>query len=158
MARRGAGGWLVVLVAFAPAVVVGAPAGQAPSGSATATLQVAATFAPRSSVYPSTHVLTFHVTGASAEASMDFTAGARVRSGRSVALIAEVAATLPGALSIVEGPEGTVTGPVLTSAPTVIASWLGSGRRTGRLTFRLDTAPGVYTVPVNLGLRTDDSD
>jgi hypothetical protein len=156
MAWRGAGGWLVVLVAFAPAVVGGAPAGQAPSGSATATLQVAATFAARSSVYPSTHVLTFHVTGASAEASMDFTAGARVPSGTRVVLTAEVAATLPGALSIVEGPEDTVTGPILTSAPTVVASWLGSGRRIGRLTFRLDATPGVYSVPVNVRLTTED--
>ena len=149
---------LVVLMAFAPAVVGGAPAGQSPSGISTATLQVAATLAPRSSVYPSTHVLTFHVTGASAEASMDFIAGARVPSGTRVALIAEVAATLPGALSIVAGPEGTVTGPILTSAPTVVASWLGSGRRTGRLTFRLDTAPGVYTVPVNVRLTTETND
>ena len=155
MAWRGAGGWLVVLAAFAPAVVGGAPA-QAPSGTATATLQVAATFAPRSSVYPSAHALTFHVTGASAEASMDFTTGARVPSGTRVALIAEVDATVPGALSIVAGPEGTVTGPILTSAPTVVASWLGSGRRSGRLTFRLDTAPGVYTIPVNVRLTTAD--
>ncbi len=149
---------LVVLVAVAPAVVGGAPAGQPPSGISTATLQVAATFAPRSSVYPSTRVLTFHVTGASAEASMDFTAGARVPSGTRVAVIAEVDATLPGALSIVAGPDGTVTGPIPSTAPTVVGSWLGSGRRTGRLTFRLDTAPGVYTVPVNLRLTTDDSD
>jgi hypothetical protein len=79
-----------------------------------------------------------------------------VASGTRVALIAEVDATMPGALSIVGGPEGTVTGPILTSAPTVVASWLGSGRRTGRLTFRLDTAPGIYTVPVNVRLTTDD--
>ncbi len=149
---------LVVLVAFAPAVVGGAPAGQPPSGISTATLQVAATFAPRSSVYPSTRVLTFHVTGTSAEASMDFIAGARVLAGTRVALIAEVDVTVPGALSIVAGPEGTVTGPILTSAPTVVASWLGSGRRTGRLTFRLDSAPGIYAVPVNVRLSTDDSD
>ena len=87
---------------------------------------------------------------------MDFTAGARVPSGTRVALIAEVPATLPGALSIVAGPESTITGSVLTSAPTIVASWLGSGRRTGRLTFRLDTAPGVYTVPVNVRLTTED--
>jgi hypothetical protein len=149
---------LVVLVAFAPAVVGGAPAGQSPTGISTATLQVAATFAPRSSVHPSSRVLTFHVTGASAEASMDFIAGARVPSGARVALIAELDATMPGALSIVAGPEGTVTGPIQPSAPTVVASWLGSGRRTGRLTFRLATAPGVYTVPVNVRLTTDDSD
>jgi hypothetical protein len=145
-------------MAFAPAVVGGAPAGQSPSGISTATLQVAATFAPRSSVYPSTRVLTFHVTGASAEASMEFTAGARVPSGTRVTLIAELDATVLGELSIVAGPEGTVTGPILTSGPTVVASWLGSGRRTGRLTFRLDSAPGVYTVPVNIRLTTDDSD
>ena len=89
---------------------------------------------------------------------MDFIAGARVLAGTRVALIAEVDVTVPGALSIVAGPEGTVTGSIVRSAPTVVASWLGSGRRTGRLTFKLDSAPGVYTVPVNVRLTTDDSD
>ena len=43
---------------------------------------------------------------------MDFIAGARVLAGTRVALIAEVDATVPGALSIVAGPEGTVTGSI----------------------------------------------
>ena len=77
---------------------------------------------------------------------MDFVAGARVLAGTRVALIAEVdVAGCPARCRLSRGPEGTVTGSILTTRANRRRAWLGSGRRTGRLTFRLDTAPGVYT-------------
>lgn len=131
--------------------------GRAVAQQVTQSLTVAATFGPRTSLQQSTRVLTFQVTGTMAEASIDFTAGARVPSGTRVDLVAEIDATFAGAMAIVAGPEGTIPGPVTLSATTVAASWLGSGRRAGRLTFRLEAAPGLHTIQVNLRLATDDS-
>ena len=143
-------------MAFGVAVVRAEPAGQAASGAATSSLPVSVTFAPRASLVVSTRVLTFHVTGSTpAEASLDFSAGVRIASGKAVELVADVDAQLPGALTIVAGPEGTTPGSLTAGASTVVATWVGGGLRTGRLTIRLDAPPGIYKILVTLRLKTD---
>jgi hypothetical protein len=143
----------VALVVLAIAVARAQPAGQA-SGQASARLPVSVTVAPRLSLQVSTRVLTFHVTGASpVDASMELSAGVRIASGSAVALVADVDAQVPGTLTIVAGPEGTTPVSVTAGASTVVAKWVGGGLRTGRLTFRLAAAPGVYVIPVTIRLQ-----
>jgi hypothetical protein len=147
---------------FISAAVASADAGagdQASSSTATSSLHVAATFAPRSSLQVSTRVLTFHVTdAASAEASLDFTAGTRIPSGTAVELIADADVPSSGQLTLVAGPEGTIPTSLESGTPTAIAHWSGSGLRTGRLTLRLNAPPGVYNIPIALGLSTGTAD
>ena len=139
-------------LAAAPAIPVG---GQSPN-TATSSLHVAVTFAPRLSLHASARVLTFHVTGsASAEASIDVSAGVRTATGALVELVADVGQPVAGALTIVDGLEGMIPTALTPGTPTVVGKWTGNGLRTGRLTFRLDGAPGVYEIPVTLRLRTD---
>ena len=144
----------VALVVLAIAIARAQPAGQAASGTASASLPVSVTFAPRLSLQVSTRVLTFHVTGSSpVEASMELSAGVRIASGSAVELVADVDAQAPGTLTIVAGPEGTIPVSLTAGASTVVAKWVGGGLRTGRLTFRLDAAPGVYSIPVTIRLK-----
>ena len=127
------------------------------SSTETSNLQVTVTFAPRLSLHQSARVLTFHVTGsAPAEASVDLLAGVRLAAGAVVELVAHVVQPVDGALTIVDGFEGTIPPSLTPGAPVVVATWMGNGLRTARLTFRLDGAPGVYDVPIHLRLTTDD--
>ncbi len=118
---------------------------------------MAVTFVPRLSLHVSARVLTFHVTGsAPAEASIDLSAGVRIATGTVVELVADVSQAVPGALTIVDGLEGTTPTALTEGTPTVVAKWVGNGLRTGRVTFRLAGAPGVYQVPISLRLTTND--
>jgi hypothetical protein len=100
----------------------------------------------------SSELLTFHVVdGTPAEATLDFSAGLRIPTGTVVALTAEADAPPPGVLTVVSSDAATSS--LLTPAePTAVAQWVGSGLRTGRLTLRLQAAPGIYQVPVRLRL------
>jgi hypothetical protein len=131
--------------------------GQSSTNTATSSLQVAVTFAPRLSLHQSARVLRFHVTGSTpAEASVDLSAGVRLARGAVVELVAEVVQPVEGALTIVDGVEGTIPTSLTPGTPTVVATWMGNGLRTGRLIFRLDSAAGVYDVPITLRLTTRD--
>ena len=120
---------------------------------------MSATFAPRSSLQVSTHVLTFHVTGsAPAEASVAIAAGVRLASGTAVELLAEADAPASGQLAVVAGPEGTIPTSLGSDTPTVIAKWSESGFRTGPVTLRLNAPPGVYNIPITLRLSPGTAD
>ena len=131
--------------------------GQVSAQQATQSVTATATFGPWTSLQVSTQVLRFHVTDAStpAEVQVDFAAGARTRNGGEVVLLVQVMdperlrrETGDHALTIAAGTEGTIAGPVAHAAPATAARWIGGGLRTGRVTFRLQAAPGQYEIPV----------
>jgi hypothetical protein len=147
---------LLVVMAFAATSAIPV-SGQSSPNTATSSLQVAMTVAPRLSLHQSARVLTFHVTrSAPAEASIDLSARVRLAAGAVVELVADVVQPVDGALTIVDGFEGMIPTSLTPGTPTVVATWMGNGLRTARLTFRLDGAPGVYDVPINLRLATGD--
>ena len=117
-------------------------------------ISATATFAPRTSLQVSSQVLQFHVTEGSiaAEATVEFAAGARTRNGGDVLLVVQAQPLPPGgalgALTMATGTEGTIAASVVQDVPTVVARWVGAGLRTGRVTFRLQAAPGRYEIPV----------
>lgn len=131
---------------------------------ATAGTTVTATFAARTSLQVSTHLLEFEVTDPSREAVVEvaFTAAARTRRGSEVLLIVEP-------LHSIDGPGGaadvdtllTVSGDSAGVArmglrpheSTVTSRWIGSGVRSARLVFSLRAAaPGRYRVPIGFQL------
>ena len=128
--------------------------------STTESLTVSATFQPRASLQVSSHDLRFEVTDATtaAVASLDFSAGVRTGRGDEVRLVIDAVQHISGVLSIAEGPEGTIGGQVSNDEPIVALSWVGGGRRSGRLTFRLLATPGLYTIPINITLTTHARD
>jgi hypothetical protein len=121
------------------------------------------TFGPRITLQVSSQVLHFHVTDPSAAAvtSVDFALGGRTRKGGDVQLLVEVVDPLapgaPYALTIVGGSDGVAAGALAHDVPHVVARWLGGGFRSGRVTFRLDAAPGRYDVPVTFLVKVSDS-
>lgn len=137
-----------------------ASAPQQVTQSVTATV----TFGPRITLQVSTQVLRFHVTdsSASAETSVIFAVGARALKGGDVRLIVEIADPPAAggargyALSVVGGSDGVTTGALTHDAPTVVARWVGGGLRTGRVTFRLEAAPGDYEIPLRYLVRLSD--
>jgi hypothetical protein len=139
--------------------------GQAFAQQVTQSVTATATFGPRTSLQVSSQVLQFHITDASipVEVSVDFAAGARTRIGGDVRLVVDVTDPVevrPGttgqALTIVGGTAGTIAGTLAQDAPVVAARWLGSGLRTGRVTFRLHAAPGRYDIPVRFVVTLSD--
>ena len=134
-------------------------AGAAGSASDAKTVIVTATISTRTSLRVSTQLLQFDV-GADGHAVsvVDFAAGARTRDGEEVFLTVEPLAAVSGpdgasvadtSLSFAGDGVGTLSGRVVTSAPTVTGRWQGSGLRAGRLLFSLRASvPGRYTVPV----------
>jgi hypothetical protein len=150
---------LSIVQAIALGAEVSANQASASTSTATSSLHVAATFAPRSSLQVSTRVLTFHVVDSMpAEASVEISAGARLTSGTAVELIAEAGAPASGQLAVVAGPEGTILTSLGSATPTVIAKWSGSGFRTGPVTLRLNAPPGIYNIPITLRLSTGTAD
>jgi hypothetical protein len=89
------------------------------------------------------------------DASIDFEAGARTRSAGHVLLVfvADVAAP-DGTLTLVGGSDGTIPGPITDGSPAVVARWVGSGLRAGRMVFQLQAAPGRYEIPIRFLLET----
>ena len=154
---------VAILLSIVQAIPLGADGSanlaSASMSTATSSLHVAATFAPRASLHVSTRVLTFHVTSsAPAEASVDIAAGVRLASGTAVELIADADAPASSQLAVVAGLEGTIPTSLGSAAPTVIAKWSGSGFRTGPVTLRLTAPPGVYNIPITLRLSTGIAD
>ena len=119
-----------------------------------ATVAVRADFAPRTSLKVSTHTLRFEPGGAEElpVAEVEFSAAARTRTGGEVLLTAELSdAGCPDQGSVtVTGSGPGVVATLTVGTPIPVARWIGSGVRTGRLTF---TAPPC-TVPVRFVLST----
>lgn len=145
--------WLAILAVAAPAF---GASGDQSSPRAEQSLTVSAAFAPRASVQVSNQVLQFDVIDASlpVDASIEFEAGARTGSAGHVLLVFDADLAVPGGtLAIAGGSDGTVPG-LVTRSPTVVARWVGSGLRAGRIVFRLQAAPGRYEIPLRFRLET----
>jgi hypothetical protein len=147
-------GFLRVL-ASALALVQAAPLAlfASPPQQVTQAVTATATFGPRIALQVSSQVLHFHVTDPSAPAlmSVDFAVWGRTGKDGAMALAVEIVdppGPTPYALAIVGGSEGVAAGPLAHGAPKVMARWGGGGFRSGRVTFRLDAAPGRYEIPV----------
>jgi hypothetical protein len=134
--------------------------------SATASITVTAEFASRTSLKVSSQVLSFQVSdpAQTAVAVVDFSAGARTRSGGDVVLTVEPLRSVEGpggaadvdtAVTFSGTGNGTLSGTLQSVNATVAGRWNGSGLRTGQLTFALHASvSGTYTVPVRFVLST----
>jgi hypothetical protein len=114
-----------------------------------------ATFAPRTSLQVSSQVLRFEVTDASipAEATVEYAAGARTRNDGEVMLVVRIPLEMSGmTLTVSGGTTAAVSRVVTRGESTVVARWVGGGRKTGHLQFQLRAAPGVYAIPVSFEL------
>ena len=100
----------------------------------------------------------------SATALIEFTASARTRSGAEVVLTVEPerwvegpggAADVDAMVTFDGSGSGTHAGQLRPAAPSVAGRWIGSGQRTGRLSFELHAGvAGSYRLPVRLVLST----
>ena len=143
-------------------IVLAFSSGAAPAASErSATVNVTATFAARTALQVSSHILRFQVTDPElpAIAIVEFSAGARTLAGADVRLLVQP-------LSVPEKTGGPSSGPLMvtvigdgeglavltTDSPTLAAQWTGGGRRTGRVTFQLRAAAGTYAIPVRFEL------
>lgn len=145
---------LTLVVVIATAIV--APSVAAESTNASAAVVVAAQFSTRTSLKVSSQVLQFAVLSGdeAARVEVDFTAAARTRAGGEVILLVESLGPIDdgseGSAEVTftgEG-QGTGRGALAVDGATPVARWIGSGLRTGRLTFILRAAAGRHTVPV----------
>ena len=153
----------LVLIA---AVVVAVPREAAPSDSATATLGVSVLVASRTSLRVSTPILRFDVTaqGEPAIAIVDVVASSRTREGGEVVLSIDPMgvgrSTSDGdgdrdTLTFVGEGAGLSAGSLSVHSPAVAARWIGSGTRSGRVSFALRARrAGTYTIPVRFVLST----
>ena len=144
--------------------LLAAPTAAAASDSATSSITITAVFESRTSLKVSSQLLQFDVANPDqpAMASVDFSAGARTRSGGDVVLTVEPLRGIegPGGAADVEtsvtfsgAGAGMLTGTL--QGASVAGRWNGSGLRTGRLTFAVRAAAaGTYTVPVRFVLST----
>ena len=152
----------LVIVAFVVSLAQIASA----SDRATGTVAVTAQFNSRTSLTVSTHRLQFDLAapGQPATASVDFSAGARTRTGGDVVLSVEPETGVegPGGAADVESSmtftgegDASLTGEVRPTGASIAGRWTGSGLRTGRLVFALRaSASGTYTVPMRFVLST----
>ena len=152
-------------VTFVALLALAAPPGASAEESAAASIAVSATFESRTSLKVSSQLLQFEVDGSGQGlATVDFSAGARTRTGGDVVLTVEPLRALegPGGAADVETSvtfsgtgAGTLTGTLQAAGASIAGRWNGSGMRTGRLTFALRAAAvGSYTVPVRFVLST----
>lgn len=146
----------IVALAVTAVLASGADHPAAASEKTTRVVTAHAEVAARTSLTVSSEVVQFSVTkpGQPATATIDFVAGVRTRAGAEVVLTVE-AATLDGDARITLAGDGDATlhGAMMAARPSVAARWVGSGRRTGRLTFALHAAaPGTYTVAMRVVL------
>jgi hypothetical protein len=131
-----------------------------------AAVAVNAQFAARTSLKVSSELLRFEgvAPGATATASIEFTAGARTPSDADVILTVEPMLAIQGpggaadvetSLSVSGEGQGLVSANLSATSGTVIGRWQGSGLRAGRLVFSLRAnAAGNYSVPVRFVLST----
>jgi len=134
----------------------GAASLSAASDSTTRSVTAHAEVASRTSLAVSNQLLQFTVVhpGDAAIATVEFVAGARTPAGAEVMLTVEAQQDLPGANVTFAGDgEGTLHGAMTLLHPSLAGRWVGSGRRSGRVSFALRaTAPGTYTLPVRFVL------
>jgi hypothetical protein len=139
-------------------------AGTAPATAeiVTVSVPVTVTVCSRTSLKVSSDTLRFDAgaAGADASASVDFSAAGRTaRDGELVLSVEPLGGgDRPGGgepITFVGSGEGTRSGALRPDSPTVAARWIGSGLRTGTLTFSWrPAAPGSYAVPLRFVLST----
>jgi hypothetical protein len=146
-----------LLLIFAAVLGVAAPSSAAAdSTTASASVRVNAEFSTRTSLKVSSQVLQFAVPagGETARVDVDFSAGARTRAGGEVLLLVESLGAiddgLEGATEVTVAAQGQAAcgGRLAVNVATPVARWIGSGLRTGRVTFTMRAVAGLYTVPV----------
>jgi len=132
----------------------------------TATVKVSVQVYGRTALQVSGQQLTWELPfdAASASAVIDFTAKARTRRDGEVVLTVEPERWLDGpggaadadALVTFDGRgPGTLAGQLVPASPSIVGRWIGSGRRTGQLSFALHAGvAGSYRLPVRLVLST----
>jgi hypothetical protein len=132
----------------------------------TSTISVNVRVAARTSLKVSSQVVRFNVLepGAPATASIDFSAGVRVRSGADVVMTIESLRPLAGpdgaadvetSIAFDGNGDGLVSGRLDPESPSVAGRWRGSGLRLGRLSLPIRTnAAGTYTLPIRIVLST----
>jgi hypothetical protein len=128
--------------------------------TACSSVTVVATFSSRTTLQVSSDLLEFNVISADAPAtaSVDFLAAARTHAGGPVVLSIEPVhqASSEGVVSSLTfngDGVGTKSGSVTADAPTVAGQWIGSGVRSGRLVFALQsTTMGNHVVPIRFVL------
>jgi hypothetical protein len=140
---------LVIASAFASA-----PARAA--DTANATVVAKAQLNARTSLKVSSELLHFDVTepGKPVVVAIDYVAAARTQAGGEVILTVEAVCGLdaPPVTFTGEG-DGAASGLMTSAGPSVAARWIGSGLRSGRLTFSLEaSAAGGYSMPVRFVL------
>jgi hypothetical protein len=143
-----------LFLALAAVVGLAAPSLAADSTSASATVVVNANFSTRTSLKVSSQVLQFAVPSGdeTSRVEVDFIAAARTRAGGEVILMVESFGPLDdGSATEVRFAgqgQGASGGTLAVNAATPVARWIGSGLRTGRVTFTVRAVAGTYTVPV----------
>jgi hypothetical protein len=150
------------LPAFALATVAILTIGPAPmrlsasSDTTTKSIQAHVEVAARSSLIVTSELLQFHVTepGQAATATVDYIAGIRTHAGAEVMLTVEAIRGIDDTtVTFANVGEGGVQGTMLALRPVIAGRWIGSGRRTGRISFSLlAAAPGAYSMPVRFVL------
>ena len=137
-------------------VLLGSTHLRAAPDTATRTVTATAQIAARSSLIVSSQVLEFSVQrpGQPAVATVDFVTGVRTPAGAEVVLTVEAGAgDLADVRLTFSGEEAGTQHGVLTSGPSTVGRWIGSGRRSGRIAFALHGATtGPYAIPVRFVL------
>lgn len=144
-------------------VIAGSLRLSAASDTTTKTIEARARVASRSSLAVSSERLQFVSSDASqpALATIEFVAGVRTHSGAEVVLTIEVAGALSrpvaadgdAVISFAGEGEGASAGSLSRDSSAVAGRWVGSGRRSGRISFALSPrAVGTYTVPIRFVL------
>jgi hypothetical protein len=145
-----------LFLTFTVVLGLAAPSIAADSASSSASVVVNANFSTRTSLKVSSQMLQFAVPSGdeTARVEVDFTAAARTRAGGEVILLVESLGPIDdgseGSADVTftgEG-QGTNRGSLVVDGATPVARWIGSGLRTGRLTFTLRAVAGRYTLPV----------
>ena len=152
--------WLPGLIVTLSVVAV-APRPAAAEEAASARVAVSAQFSTRTSLRVSSQILQFDLRPGDEAATgvVEFSAGARTHAGGEVVLTVEALEDLTGAAgaasvrSVTFAAEGGNAGELRQSAPCIAARWIGSGLRTGRVTFTLRSpVAGSYSVPLRFVL------
>jgi hypothetical protein len=149
----------VLLVGVLDALFVCPPSARG-AETTSASVAVRADLATRTSLKVSAQTLQFEVSGPEElpVVEIEFSAGARTRMGGEVLLTAElidaVACLDHRRVTVTGAGAGTIAAALTVGTAIPVARWIGSGLRTGRLTFTVPTPSTACAVPVRFVLST----
>lgn len=92
--------------------------------------------------------------GQPATSTVDYVAAIRTYAGAEVLLTVEAVRGFDGtSVSFANLGDGGVQGAMMALRPVIAGRWIGSGRRTGRISFSIVAgSPGAYSMPVRFVL------